>query len=36
MQERGKLDFKKNVTPNGFKKYMSSSIIDKLIIIDSF
>ena len=36
MQELGKFNFKINVIPNGLEKYMSSSINNKLIFIDSF
>ena len=36
MQELGKFDFKINVIPNGFEKYMSYNINKNLIFIDSF
>ena len=36
MQKLGKFSFKLNGIPNGLKKYMSFSINNKLIIIDSF
>ena len=36
MEELGKFDFKINVIPNGFGKYMSFSLDNKLFLIDSF
>ena len=36
MQELRKIDFKINVIQNGFKEYMSVSLDNKLIFIDSF
>ena len=36
MQELSKFNFKINVVPNGLEKYMSFSINNKLIFIDSF
>ena len=36
MQELGKFNLKINVIPNGFEKYMSFSISNKLGFIDSF
>ena len=36
MLELGKFDFKINAIPNGLKKYMSFSLDDQLVFIDSF
>ena len=36
MQELSKFNLKINVTPNGLEKYMSFSVNNKLIFIDSF
>ena len=36
MQELCKFNLKINVIPNGFEKYVSFSISNKLIFIDSF
>ena len=36
MQELGKFNFKINVIPNGFEKYMSFNINNRLAFIDNF
>ena len=36
MQELGKFDFKTNFIPNGLEKYMSFSLDNTLVFIDSF
>ena len=36
LQELGKFDFKINVIPNRLEKYMSFSLDNKLVFIDSF
>ena len=36
MQELGKFDFKINIIPNGSVKYMSFSLDNKSVLIDSF
>ena len=36
MQELGKFDFKINIIPNGFEKYMSLILNNKPVFIDSF
>ena len=36
MQELGKFNLKRNVIPNKLEKYMSFTIHNKLIIIDTF
>ena len=36
MQELGKFDFKINVIPNGFEKYISFNVNNKVIFIDNF
>ena len=36
IQKLGKFDFKMNGIPNGLEKYMSFSLDNKLVFVDSF